>query len=254
MVRAVVVIAMSLILHAAPASAQPFPNYIAQVQRAIDELHLGWEQCRHPDGTPEDNRVDEVCPGRNLIDLDNQMKGTVGLRAAYYIHQLDPAFGLLEKTGGNNIKGYSTDVIIHSPDGWYVDILTTGLGADGLRHPLARWDFRPPDADTHVSRWRVPTAELAGLNAPPPVVTPPPVVIPPPVTPPPVTPIPVITDDDVMERAILALLTEHDRRAEEHWKEAKGIWETTMKPFFTFVGKWVLPAVGAFFAGKAYAD
>lgn len=239
---------LAFVLVSSPALAQNFPNYQDQVQRAINELHLSWDQCRVNGVEVNDGPLlEERC--HDLVVLDDQMKGTVFLRAAYYINQLNPNLGLLVKTSGANIKGFSTDLLVERGTGWFVDTLTTGCCDEhGQRFALARWGVGPPDANTSdPSRWFKPTAELAGLtNQPPPIVVPP--------TPPPVvTPVPVLTDDDVTERAILQLLQDHDRRAEEHWKEAKSAWES-VKPFFVFVSKYILPAVGGWVIGKNVAD
>ena len=118
------------------------------VERAAEEL-------RHEGKIQPREHIEEV----------EQDKGKITRRAAYYAHQRDSNFGILEKLTGNNARGYSVDIIIaRSGDFW--DIVT-----DNGR------EARPINADAKSdaglsSRWRQPTRDLAELPAEPDVPEP----------------------------------------------------------------------------------
>jgi len=135
------VVALTLLLLAAalPVAAQ-VPHF-DQVERAHAELKAEGKIARRAD----ERQVEED-------------KGLVTRRAAYYLHQIDPSFGILEKTYGNNARGYSVDIIIHR-DGRFWDVVTD-----------RDYEVVPVNGGAKVDtellpRWRVPTRELADLSA-----------------------------------------------------------------------------------------
>lgn len=83
-------------------------------------------------------------------------KGLITRRAAYYVHEVDPNFGILEKTQGNNSRGFSVDIIIHR-DGRFWDVATDRDGEAVTINPGEKFDT------DLLPRWRKPTRELADL-------------------------------------------------------------------------------------------
>lgn len=228
-----------------PASAQSFGNYQAQVQRAIDELNLHWEQCRVNGVEVNDGPLlEQFCS--HLVALDDAMKGTVAERAAFYINLIDHDLGLLKKPG--TAHGHDNDKMVQRGTGYYVDMLTTSCCVNGQRFAVARWAVGSPDANTSdQTRWMQPTAELAGLTDVPPVVVTPPVVVPP-VTPP--VSGGTLAGIQAQLAGIAADLAEHATKEEAHWANVKGVWEGTFKPILTFIGKYVAPIVGGWLLGS----
>ncbi len=64
----------------------------------------------------------------------------------------------------------------------------------------------------------------------------------------------VVIDDDVMERAILDLLKEHDARSEAHWQEAKKTVSDYVVPVLTFLAKYVAPIIVSGLIGAKVAQ
>lgn len=119
-----------------------FPGY-PFVTRAFEELTREGK-IRHRDQQEE---------------VEND-KGLLTRRAAYYVNQADPAYGILEKRTGNNSQGYSVDIIIRN-DGTFWDVATD---RDGNAQPVDGGETVDPGL---IGRWRQPTRELAGLDAQP---------------------------------------------------------------------------------------
>jgi hypothetical protein len=141
-----------------------------QVQRAYDELVKSGDIYYVGASAPQDI-------------IENQ-KAYLTRRAAYYLNLINPDFGLLSKTTGNNVMGLSTDIVVKH-NGNYYDIATdAAIGNDSrLVQPVNSSVVSDP---LLASRWVQPTKELAGLTSPIPVPTPIPVPIPPVI--PPITP------------------------------------------------------------------
>lgn len=119
------------------------------LDRAYTELVLSGDIKRLPLNTPDlQLRVEE-------------QKAYFTRRAAYYQNSVDPTLGLLLKSSGNNVYGFSVDIILRK-DGTYYDIATDdGQMAQMNRNPGAQVDV------SLASRWFQPTKELAGLSNPP---------------------------------------------------------------------------------------
>lgn len=115
----------------------------------------------------------------------------------------------------------------------------------------------PPD-NANLPAWNVTGSSAAPLYEPfdpgdvvlPPAEPPPPVVVPPPISQPP----------PGLEQQILDELRAHetaeaiDRGEAQAFREnVKTVWESVGKPVLTFMGKYVAPAVVAFFGGRALA-
>lgn len=133
--------------------------------------------------------------------------------------------GLLAKPAGNNCDGYSVDFITY-PDGAGVDI----LGDSGTAN-RPNWDpSEPPGA--LVGRWRAPFDPDPVIGIPVPIPAPPVVFTPPPVD---------------LQALILAELRAHEAAEAEFREQVRSVWRTRL----VFLSKYVLPAVGAIFAGRA---
>lgn len=118
--------------------------YYSEVERANNEL-----------------RAEGKIPSGNV----DQDKGMITQRAGYYSYEKDHTIGVLEKTSGNNYKGYSVDILIRT-NGDYWDVVTD---RDGQAVPI---DSGTNHDNELIPRWRKPTRELAQL--PPEGETPPP--------------------------------------------------------------------------------
>jgi hypothetical protein len=89
-----------------------------------------------------------------LLSLGLDLSGPCGAfsivqNAAWYLRPSNPTVGLLDKPGGNNCRGYATDIIMFSDmNGQIIDCLGDGGGAN-----IPQWgvsDTVDPD------RWRPP--------------------------------------------------------------------------------------------------
>lgn len=118
-----------------------YPHYDL-VQKAYNELVAEGEIIALPPGHQEEVEA---------------QKGLLTQRSGYYSNLRDSNIGVLEKTSGNNYKGYSTDILIHH-DGTFWDIAT-----DDGRQALPV-NGGPQFDPALASRWRQPTKELAGLE------------------------------------------------------------------------------------------
>lgn len=118
-----------------------FPYY-EQVQRAYNELLA-------------EGKIKELPPG-HTEEVEAQ-KGLLTMRAGYYSNQIDSSIGILEKTFGNNYKGYSVDILIRR-NGDFWDVAT-----DNGRIALPVNGGTNHDNDL-IPRWRQPTKELAEVN------------------------------------------------------------------------------------------
>jgi hypothetical protein len=100
-------------------------------------------------------------------------KSLITRRAAWYLYQDDKTFGLLKKTSGNNVLGYSTDIILRT-DGCYWDVATCREFDKEKNLYLAGPVYHQSSKlDTNlVSKWAAPTRALAEIIDTPPVVTP----------------------------------------------------------------------------------
>ncbi len=122
-----------------------YPHYDL-VQRAYQELVDG-------------GFIKELQPGHQ--EEVEEQKGLLTRRAAYYSFLKDAQYGILEKTTGNNSKGYSVDIII-SVTGLIYDVASDN---GRIAFPINGGPSNQPDL---IPRWRQPTAELAGIGIEPP--------------------------------------------------------------------------------------
>lgn len=84
-------------------------------------------------------------------------KGLITQRAGYYSYDRDATMGVLEKSSGNNYKGYSVDILIRT-NGQYYDIVTD---KNGEAVPVNGGPSTDPEL---IPRWRKPSAELAQVE------------------------------------------------------------------------------------------
>ena len=96
----------------------------------------------------------DIIVGKNV----DEQKAILTRRASYYINQVNPNIGLLQKTSGNNIQGLSVDIILDKSSGNFWDIATD---VNGLAKPI---EGQLKNDKSLISRWIQPTLELAGLN------------------------------------------------------------------------------------------
>lgn len=154
--------------------------------------------------------------------------------------------GLLEKRSGNNCNGYSMDWVVY-PDGRGADIAVGGE-FDGVTTDAApAWSIEV--VEDHGRRWR---PALDPEDAPVPTPGTP---VPNPGTPPPVIVQPV--DLSGLESKIDALardLAAHEQAEAVFREQARGVWNEFFKPVLGFTGKYIAPAVGAYFFGKEMAQ
>jgi hypothetical protein len=136
--------------------------------------------------------------------------------------------GLLSKPGGNNCQGYATDFLVR-PDASGIDI----LGDSGGDNVPGWSESEPPGA--LAGRWREP------FDPGDTVVTP---------------PAPPQPPTSTLEQQIYDLLVAHEdaeqaerAKAEAFRQSVKSTWES-FKPALTFVGKYIVPAIGAWLVGK----
>ena len=86
---------------------------------------------------------------------------------AWEIYKVNPNIGLLVKTGGNNVNGLSTDVVVQKPDGSFADVASHTDPSGGMVTITASWNDHPPDSNTSdMSRWVQPTEALANAPGP----------------------------------------------------------------------------------------
>ena len=135
-------------------------------------------------------------------------------------------YGLLSKPGGNNCQGYAVDYLTRM-DGSGIDL----LGDSGGENIPAFSESEPPGALT--GRWREPF-DPGDQVAP---------------IPPPIQPLP-----SGLEQQILAELQAHEaaeaeeRAKQEAFRQAVG---HEYQKALSFAGKFIVPALLAFFGGKA---
>ncbi len=101
----------------------------------------------------------DIIVGKNV----DEQKAILTRRAAYYINQVNPNIGLLQKTSGNNIQGLSVDIILDKSSGNFWDIATD---VNGLAKPI---EGQLKNDKSLISRWIQPTLELAGLTSSSPI-------------------------------------------------------------------------------------
>ena len=106
----------------------------------------------------------------NLIvpaDQEEQGKAQLCRAIAWEVYQQDPNCGLFKKTGGNNVMGMSTDVIVQKPDGSFADCTSSDNNGDGTMTIKATWGTKAPDVRTSdMDRWIQPTQALADAPGP----------------------------------------------------------------------------------------
>jgi hypothetical protein len=144
---------------------------------------------------------------------------------------------LLSKPSGNNCQGYSVDYIV------FTDASGRDILADGGGENTPQWSSEPNEpSGTFVGRRRDPFD-------PGDTITP---------TPPPIEPVPPQTDCANYEATNLCLQILEELRAHEAAEaieraKAEGFRQAVgseYRKFFTFVAKYILPAVGAIFVGR----
>jgi hypothetical protein len=118
---------------------------------------MGFQHFDLVERAAEELRREGKIQPRDHNEEVEQDKGRITRRAAYYAYQRDTNVGILEKTTGNNARGYSVDIII-AKNGEFWDIVTD----DGR-------EARPINADAKSdpglsNRWRQPTRDLAELG------------------------------------------------------------------------------------------
>jgi hypothetical protein len=92
----------------------------------------------------------------------DEQKGILTCRTAWLIYQTDQSVGLLQKTGGANYRGLSSDRVMDRYTGELVDICSTRDDpASGKFYVTPGW--HPDDAPVDRNRWIEPTRELAEL-------------------------------------------------------------------------------------------
>jgi len=92
----------------------------------------------------------------------DKQKGILTGRTAWLIYQTDKDVGLLEKTGGANWQGRSSDRLMSHRNGDLVDICSTrDEPAEGKFYVTTGWS--PDDAPVDTARWIEPTREMASL-------------------------------------------------------------------------------------------
>lgn len=159
--------------------------------------------------------------------------------------------GLLEKTSGNNCKGYSMDFVVY-PDGRSADIAVGGEFDGVVTDAAPAWNLEMKPE--HIARWRPAIDPGDGPFIPPDHP------VPPDVEPLPANPELMAKLDELSRKLeVVAVdvhylvdtvaatnvnLNNHMAIEEAHWERVKGIWESTLKPTVTFISKYILPAVG----------
>lgn len=123
-----------------------YPNFDL-VQKAFEELKS--EGIIKPVPATDQHAVEE-------------QKGILTMRSGYYSNQRDSNIGILEKTSGNNYKGFSVDILIQR-NGDFWDIATDVETSPGMRM-AAPVNGGPSHDDNLIPRWRQPTKELAGIE------------------------------------------------------------------------------------------
>lgn len=126
-----------------------------------------------------------------------EQKALLTRRAAYYLNQVDSNLGLLAKTSGNNIQGFSVDIILNK-NGDYWDVATdTSLGGpERLAKPV---DGATQHDESLIPRWVKPLPMWCDF----PVVEDPTV---PPSTPPDTPPDDILTLDKLFNELVDALV------------------------------------------------
>lgn len=123
-----------------------YPNFDL-VQKAFQEL--------------QNEGIIKPVPATDVHAIESQ-KGILTMRSGYYSNQRDSNIGILEKTFGNNYKGFSVDILIHhSGDFW--DIATDVETSPGMRM-ASPVNGGPSHDNDLIPRWRQPTKELAGIE------------------------------------------------------------------------------------------
>ena len=93
----------------------------------------------------------------------NEQKAYLTRRAAYYLNQVDPDYGLLAKTTGTNVQGLSTDIILRKKSGIYYDIATDVSLPNNYRAIRITNSGAAVDISL-IPNWIQPTKELAGIT------------------------------------------------------------------------------------------